>query len=292
MKKLSYLVIAFAVMAMASCGLKTQPGEAVDSDSVAAAVESTVSEDTSVKTEKISVTQKKGCWNYKSEVEYPVDGPEALVANIRNWISDCLKVSNNAEGKLTAYSGDMSDGKAMLDYYAKEYIKSINFDDYAELPEDMECEMDFTITKEFENSELISFNIGTYWFGGGAHGGETVAGASFRKSDGKKLDWDMIAAKKALMPMIIDGLKKHFEVKTDAEVVENLLLAEEPAAGQPLSAIVPYPVTTPWFSAEGLILMYQQYEICSYAAGMPSIVVPWKALKPLLKDEYQSLVVE
>lgn len=292
MRKLTYLVVAFAAVAMASCGLKTQPSEASDSDTVCAPLEEPVAESVELKTEKISVTQKKGCWTYKSEAEYPADGPEALVASVRNWISEKLRASENPDETVKAYSGSMDDGKSMLDYYAKKFIASINFDDYAELPEDMECEMDYTFVIEHETPEFVSFGVQTYWFGGGAHGGTTVACTTFLKSDGRQFGWDMIASKKALRPMIIDGLKKYFEVKTDAELMDNLLLAEESVAGKPMTNIIPYPATTPWLSAEGLVLIYQQYEICSYAAGMPIVVIPWNKLKPLLKPEYQSLIAE
>lgn len=291
MRKLAFVFFTLVAVSFVSCGWKTQSSDnVVATDSVSGdsvADEAVVAEDT-VKTENISVKKKLGCWKYESQVAYPVEGSEALLASIRKWISESLRVSEDPERKTVAYSGSMDQGKSMLEFYAKEFIGSINYDDYVELPEEMECEMDFTITKEFENSDVVSFNLQTYWFGGGAHGGTTIQGATFRKSDGKQLGWDMLASKKAMKGEIVAGLKKFLEVKTDKELMESLLLPVETDVDQLSTKDIPYPQTAPWISGEGLVLMYQQYEICSYAQGMPVIVIPWNKLGKYLSNDCKS----
>jgi len=288
MRKLSYIFIAFLAVAFVSCGGKTQPESVSDSDSVATdSISESLPRVDSLKLQKYTSKRKLGCWEYKSEVEYPVSGNESLISSIRDWISESL-IHSDGEEKVKKYSSDLADGQSVLDYYASSYMESIDYDNYIDLPEGIECELDIKITKEFENPQVVSFNVQTYWYGGGAHGGSYVYGASFRKSDGKRLGWNLLFSKKAVKSEIISQLKKYFDVSTDEELMESLMLSG-PENSTPKVANIPYPATEPWISADGLFMIYQQYEIACYAAGMPSVLIPWSKLPRYLSEEYKSL---
>lgn len=292
MRKLSFTFIAFVAICMCSChNNKVESVQGSDSDSVATdSVSELVIKADTIKTATVEYSDKRGCWDYKSKIEYPVDGPEQLVATVREWISETLRNVGFEEKKGTAYTGDMADGQTMCKHYAKDYLSRINMADYEDLPGDVRCALDEDIVKEFENDNLISFNCQQYWYGGGAHGGTTISGTTFRKSDGKRLDWNMIASKKALNPIIVSELKKCFEVKTDEELMECLMLYGDEFPEHPTVSDIPLPKTAPWISSEGLVMIYQQYEIAAYAAGMPTVTIPWNQLDKYIANDYKTLI--
>ena len=53
---------------------------------------------------------------------------------------------------------------------------------------------------------------------------------------------------------------------------------------------IPLPAWTPYPTAEGLTFVYQQYEIASYADGMPAFVLSLDELEPFLTPEARKLL--
>jgi len=80
-----------------------------------------------------------------------------------------------------------------------------------------------------------------------------------------------------------DGLKKYFEVGTDEELSEHLLIDLK-------TGLLPPPETNPVFGKDGVTFTYQQYEIAAYAYGMPSVTVPYAAIRPYLSATAASLL--
>ena len=56
------------------------------------------------------------------------------------------------------------------------------------------------------------------------------------------------------------------------------------------NGIVPLPSWTPYPGEDGLVFVYQQYEIASYAAGMPSFVIPYDRIQPFLTEEARRIL--
>ena len=56
------------------------------------------------------------------------------------------------------------------------------------------------------------------------------------------------------------------------------------------TGVIPFPAWTPYPSEDGLVFTYQQYEIASYAAGMPEFTIPYADLRPYLTPEAKALV--
>ena len=53
---------------------------------------------------------------------------------------------------------------------------------------------------------------------------------------------------------------------------------------------LPLPVTDPWLTRDGIVFLYQEYEIACYAMGRPSVILPYEVLLPLLTDEAKALL--
>ena len=212
---------------------------------------------------------------------------------------------------IAKYNGDEKDAKSMLDYYSKAVSKLLNSqakEDYDErvkyweedttLTEEQRKEFkegvtpwDYSmdVTKTSEDSTFVVFNDTEYAYIGGAHGGVFGwGGITFRFSDGsivKNFLKDNVL--KDMQPLLKKGLKEYFnenadeKIKTDQQLMEQLMLPEESKGLIPLPAWTPSPDE----KGKGLVFTYQQYEIACYAVGMPSFVLSWEELKPFLKED-------
>lgn len=212
---------------------------------------------------------------------------------------------------IAKYNGDEKDAKSMLDYYSKAVSKLLNSqakEDYDERVKYWEEDTTITdeqrkefkegvtpwdysmdVTKTSEDSTFVVFNDTEYAYIGGAHGGVFGwGGITFRFSDGsivKNFLKDNVV--KDMQPLLKKGLKEYFnenadeKIKTDQQLMEQLMLPEESKGLIPLPAWTPSPDE----KGKGLVFTYQQYEIACYAVGMPSFVLTWEELKPFLKED-------
>lgn len=231
---------------------------------------------TELKTDSITFKKTIRPFNYSITVDYPVSGNPALVRNIREWISESLDGT---------YQGELADTSALFAFYADKYLKEStenednDFIGYL-LEDSIDCEQSFEFRLAWENESLVTYTMSNYYYGGGAHGGYIHLGATFRKSDGRHFGWDMIRKGTDINDDLKEGLKKYFEVKTDDELMEELMLTENWRD----ASCLPLPTTEPWIDGDGLHLIYQQYEICSYAQGMPSVDLSMDRTKEVVTE--------
>ena len=280
MKKFFLSAIVICMAMLFSCGNKTTATDSSsDSDSiVGAALDTADTTSTAFGIEKIKYKKTKKNWTYESDVDYPVKGSPALVENVRHWINEVLANGSFAEDSGPLFKGDLNNGKAMLEFHGKNFLKTISAEDYADV--DDECEEDEGINFIYEDDKYITYLCNGYWYAGGPHGSTTIHGATFRKDTGKMLTWDDFREGVALRSAIVDQLKKYFQVKSDDELIDNLLLMDESAT----ISDIPYPAFEPWIDKEGLNMIYQQYEIACYAAGMPTVVIPTDKMQQFIKE--------
>ncbi len=189
-------------------------------------------------------------------IAYPTGGNASLVQNIREWINEALG------GK---YDGNLDDGQALLDFYADD-IKAVADDEYNKI----------VIKKSYESSKAVTFVIQqSYYANGAAHGMEGEYGVTFRKSDGRKFTIDLISDKSALQPRMKAGLKRYFEVSSDADLEASLQIDSSIYDVNNL----PYPSVDPWITEDGVVFYYTEYEIACYAAGTPTFTIPISAIE-------------
>ena len=183
------------------------------------------------------------------------------------------------------YTGDMTDMQALVDFYGKSHIDSLRrvyedgVPDYAEL-----C-YDASMEHVFETDKVVTYRLTITLDLGGAHPTTTELGATFSKDDGKQLTWDIVRSdsQSRLHDIVCGMLKDYFNAKSDGELMEYLQGVDDVAS-------LPLPATPPFMTDEGFTLIYQQYEIAAYAAGMPSGVIPYERFKPCLTEYAQKLI--
>lgn len=203
-------------------------------------------------------------------VDAPAQDNETLCNIIREFISDELGGT---------YRGGYSDVDSMLAYYGRQ-----KYDEFYDMAKDMEGSFglpysyDASIRKIYETDKLVTYQTVISEYLGGAHPSTYAAAATFRKSDGRRFGRDIfnMSFNEKSSEILSDGLKKYFEVKTDNELRECLLNMND-------YIIIPMPQSAPYFTKDGIVLSYGQYEIAPYAAGMPAVVIPYSKAKELLK---------
>lgn len=285
------IVFVLLMAVVYGCNQKTQislpsPSQN-DSASVTVDEQEDVQKDGKLTYKQVEQSKKDKSGEYKIIVDFPTSGNPILVNAIREYISESLGISyageleNNMQG---SYDGDLSNGQKMIDYYFdlkyKEFKKAHDL-----MAENMtgdvptfasETEIHFL----YETDKFVTYEMKKYEDMGGAHGGTFISGMTFRKSDGRRVEWDLFT--KSMQDVIKKGLKKYFEVNTDEEL-ENSLSLEN-------TYLLPLPATPPVFTKEGVLFTYQQYEIAAYAAGLPSFIVPYDEAKSLMNTTGKNLL--
>lgn len=285
------IVFVLLMAVVYGCNQKTQTSlpspSQNDSASVTVNEQEDAQKDGKLTYKQVEQSKKDKSGEYKIIVDFPTSGNPILVNAIREYISESLGISyageleNNMQG---SYDGDLSNGQKMIDYYFdlkyKEFKKAHDL-----MAENMtgdvptfasETEIHFL----YETDKFVTYEMKKYEDMGGAHGGTFISGMTFRKSDGRRIEWDLFT--KSMQDVIKKGLKKYFEVNTDEEL-ENSLSLEN-------TYLLPLPATPPVFTKEGVMFTYQQYEIAAYAAGLPSFIVPYNEAKSLMNTTGKNLL--
>ncbi|MBB3701783.1 RsiV family protein [Alloprevotella rava] len=205
----------------------------------------------------------------------PKGAGEALTHSVREWISEELGGS---------YSGDYADVKGMATHYMKEGLKPL-LEESAEFRLDgVQLYSKVAVEKLAEGKSYLTMSCFFDEFAGGAHGISILRGATFRKSDGRRIGWDVFkTSSDAFQKLMSDSLKVYFNVKTDKELAEVLMI---PNSEGP----VPLPLCGPLFTKEGVLFQYQSYEICCYADGQPNFVILYKVLMPFMMETAKRLL--
>lgn len=285
------IVFVLLMAVVYGCNQKTQTSLPSplqnDSASVTVNEQEDAQKDGKLTYKQVEQSKKDKSGEYKIIVDFPTSGNPILMNAIREYISESLGISyageleNNMQG---SYDGDLSNGQKMIDYYFdlkyKEFKKAHDL-----MAENMtgdvptfasETEIHFL----YETDQFVTYEMKKYEDMGGAHGGTFISGMTFRKSDGRRVEWDLFT--KSMQDVIKKGLKKYFEVNTDEEL-ENSLSLEN-------TYMLPLPATPPVFTKEGVLFTYQQYEIAAYAAGLPSFIVPYDEAKSLMNTTGKNLL--
>ena len=196
-----------------------------------------------------------------------------------------------------AFEGNADDSKALMDYYRGKAFETIatvaqaDFDERKQyIDEDEEIpgwEYDFSLTRTSETDRFVIFLSEDIVFSGGAHGGIIGCGPlTFDKKDGHLVEKFLKdSALQEMQPLLRKGLVQYYasngqEIQPE-QLGEYLTLSGD---------VIPYPVWSPIPTPEGLDFTYQQYEIASYADGMPSFTLPYEEVLPFLTEDAKKLI--
>ena len=223
--------------------------------------------------------EAKDAWGKECAVkaQHPTEAGNSLARIINEYINEELGGT---------YMGDLFDARAMASHYVDECLEPGESD--ADMSADMPPGEERTeIARLAETGGYVTYEVSTYSFAGGAHGVAGYDGMTFRRSDGRRMGWDAFVntGDEGFRNLVKKGLKAYWNVQTDEELAEYLLLEDDREDDD-----IPLPQAGPLFTKEGVKLTYQPYEIAAYAAGMPQFVAPYAELAPYLTRAAREMV--
>jgi len=127
--------------------------------------------------------------------------------------------------------------------------------------------------------DLYTLSMFVYEYSGGAHGNYGTQLYQFTQA-GNRLSWKDILlpdAEKAIQPLLQKAIAQHLEIPTTTPVAEMGLFIQNNTIPLAYSFAL---------TEKGLRLIYNPYEIASYAVGMIDITIPYAALSNVVKKEY------
>lgn len=236
---------------------------------------------------------------------------DSLVAEFIRSI--CNPITSEGSSIIPPCTYDRNDIQALVDYYGHavyEHLLRMAVNDYNDrisyLAEDTtmtneererikkdipQWELDLAITKTIDTQTFVVYNSQTFCYYGGAHGGVTGSGPiTFNKVDGHRIEHFLLDdAALTLQAYIRKGLLQYYrescDTISDTQLSDRLQIEGE---------VIPLPQRSPTLNAtaDSLIFTYGQYEIASYADGMPSFSLPIKEISNLLTSEVKSLLLK
>ena len=145
-----------------------------------------------------------------------------------------------------------------------------------------EKDMDTFLWLKLEDSgaELMSLKSIFYFNGFGAHGNSVLSHAHWSISHGREL-------------MTLDILQGSWQNLVAKEVYQGLLqsVPDMILVNSPKEVISAIQRIDHWsFYQEGLEFSFSPYEVAAYAAGTPSVLIPWTKLRPYLTNDAKSMI--
>lgn len=216
--------------------------------------------------EEIKIEFKEDHFEASKDAEISINYPKAEGGNavselinttIQNYIVNQMNLS---EDSLT----NLSIGDAIKRFNAD----FVNFKtDFPESSQKWEAFIDGEIT--YRSTEIICIAINSYLDTGGAHGNTNITFFNFNSQTGKLYPkTELFNTIDALSEIIAKQLKE--ELKSDASM-EAIFFGKDFQLPESLG-----------FSDEGLIVLYNPYEIASYSQGIIEFTIPYEDISSYL----------
>ena len=211
-----------------------------------------------------SVASVSGPGSIAIVLDAPADTNTMLSKAIGEFVSESL--GGTWEGSCTDFDG-------MLNHYVA-VLASTYTEMFSEGLDDSDCLDNTSIVKYAENENYVSYFITHDLYLGGAHGSQMYSGATFRKADGRRIGWDVFTGKydDNFANLLKNGLKQYWKIESDNELKSYFLDENDYYS-------VPLPECAPVFTADGVMFVYNEYELAAYAYGRPSFTLPYSQIE-------------
>lgn len=212
--------------------------------------------------------------------DYPTAGNQYLKNSIAEYISEQLGAT---------YMGPLDNKESLLQHYVASTKKYLNANiEELGLDADQMVSWSADIRKDCETDKYVTYTCGIYQYLGGAHGIGNMSGMTFRKSDGRRFGSEILKQSvygdRSFNTILKEGMKDYFQ-EFDGKRMTDQELQESIVGTDCTVDFLPLPKTAPYLTKEGVMIIYQPYELFSYAAGCVRFVVPFSKIKPYLNAE-------
>lgn len=128
---------------------------------------------------------------------------------------------------------------------------------------------------DYHTDSVLNIRIHHYTFTGGAHGYEGDRSLLFNPKTGKALTLtEMFASPDAFKALAEKKFRERFNIPAGKPINSTGLMFEDEVFALPLNI---------FFKENGLLLLYNSYEISSYAEGRKELLIPYSELEGNLK---------
>ncbi|MEK6153064.1 DUF3298 domain-containing protein [Flavobacteriaceae bacterium 3-367] len=132
----------------------------------------------------------------------------------------------------------------------------------------------------YENVRILTVELGSYIFTGGAHGYSATRFLNFDKKKGVELeDWELFRNQKDFKRFAETKFRIQEDIPQDAPINSTGFMFERNEFYLPENI---------GFTQEGLQLLYNQYEVASYADGPIVLILPYAEVKSYLSGKTRS----
>jgi len=132
----------------------------------------------------------------------------------------------------------------------------------------------------YENTFLVSLQLDTYMFTGGAHGYGATTFLNFDKSKSMELEnYHLFKDLEGFIDFAEEQFRQTQKIPTQGPIN---------ATGFMFSGDVFHLPENLGFTEDGIKLVYNQYEVASYADGPIELLIPYAKVNAFLKDKYKT----
>ncbi len=183
-------------------------------------------------------------------------------------------INSSIEKAIVSALSLIDEEKRDLNTVLKEFnTEFVNFKkDFSEASEPV-WELSIETELTYQSEDIITLAISTYVFEGGAHGNDQIKFLNLDAKTGKTLSQD-------------DIIKNEKDFKTLAETyfIKSLKTEDKDLKMEDFFFGEPFQLPENLgFSEDGLVLLYNVYEVASYDQGYTEFVIPFEEIESYLK---------
>ncbi len=132
----------------------------------------------------------------------------------------------------------------------------------------------------YEDPQMLTIKLDSYLYTGGAHGYEATRFLNFNKRKGTELqDWELFADRKDFLRYAELKFRKQEHIPEGKPINSTGYMFERDTFYLPENI---------GFTPEGVKLLYNQYEVASFAEGTVELVLPYKEVTKYLSGNIKS----
>lgn len=186
---------------------------------------------------------------------------EKINQHIEHVIATQMNMVDTPENEIS-----VSEAVSQFDAEYKAFKK-----DFQDSSQKWEVKVDGEVVHD--SPEIICVSLKSYIDTGGAHGNGGITYLNFNPETGAALHLNDIISNQTQFKKIAEkAFKDQTQPKDSKETIEDFFFGE----GFQLPSNI-------GFTKDGLVLLYNNYEIASYAQGITQIVLPYDQVKELLR---------
>lgn len=315
-KVLMMMAVCATAMIVASCGGSSETAQLGPLETVSFA-------DTLIIGETEVIQSITVCYPAKDDRSVVADSLRMYYSNELRSLRDPNILFQDTPDSLPLFSGDICDGKALLSYYGSagfENMRAVAEHGMAEWLEYNQAEAEegeepqsipgymfsnmneVTFSVEDSTESYITLKCDQYFYTGGAHPNNSLFFTTFDLQNGHRMGYnliDTVTYKAELYEFIKEGMKEYVAdmcpdefpdgVVSEAQLAEQLTWWADDSSGE-MKVNVQFPTAEPSLTKNGVLFMYQAYEVAPYAFGRPGVTVPYEKIKPYMTPEGRKLI--